>query len=431
MGGTICRNGRLGPSLIDGRFRQAGRARRGRRRRFRRQDDGHSRHARNSLQRSLGRIAHRGVGGRLATIDLQRETRAVVGHDQALDKAGGDQPLARQGVDDGVQSGDDGGAFDQDDLPEGLQAIRRAFYRRPSPAASLDLPKPPSVTLLAGPTASGKSAWALKMALETGAVIINADSQQLYADLRILTARPSPEHEALVDHRLYGVVDAAEAWSVGKWSRAVLDLLAELRDEGRPAILVGGTGLYFMALTRGLAEIPPVPSSVRDRTEADYLQDGEAAFRQRLAEVDPASALAIEQGDRQRLVRAMSVHAATGRTISAWKAETRPLLSPSDWTGLVIEPERARLYENCDRRVDQMMDESVLTEIRALMQRNLDPTLPVMKAVGLRELTAHLSGETDISTAVAALKQATRNYAKRQLTWFRNQTAEWSRIQGP
>ena len=288
--------------------------------------------------------------------------------------------------------------------------------------------KPPSVILLAGPTASGKSALALKMARETGAVIVNADSQQLYADLRILTARPSPEEEAMADHRLYGVVDAAEAWSVGKWSCAVLDLLTELRDEGRPAILVGGTGLYFMALTRGLADIPPVPSSVRDTIEADYLQDGETALRQRLADIDPASASAIEQGDRQRLVRAMSVHAATGRTLSAWKADTQPLLSPSDWTGLVIEPDRARLYDNCDRRVDQMMDQGVLTEVQTLMQRNLNPALPAMKAVGLRELAAHLSGETDRPTAVAALKQATRNYAKRQLTWFRNQTPDWSRV---
>lgn len=288
--------------------------------------------------------------------------------------------------------------------------------------------KPPSVILLAGPTASGKSALALKMARETGGVIVNADSQQLYADLRILTARPSSEEEATADHRLYGVADAAEAWSVGKWSRVVLDLLTELRDEGRPAILVGGTGLYFMALTRGLADIPTVPSSVRDTIQADYLQDGETAFRQRLAQIDPASASAIEQGDRQRLVRAMSVHAATGRTLSAWKADTQPLLSPSDWTGLVIEPDRARLYDNCDRRVDQMMDQGVLAEVRALVQRNLNPALPAMKAVGLRELAAHLSGVTDPPTAVAALKQATRNYAKRQLTWFRNQTPDWSRV---
>ncbi|MFW2344626.1 MAG: tRNA (adenosine(37)-N6)-dimethylallyltransferase, partial [Brevundimonas mediterranea] len=139
--------------------------------------------------------------------------------------------------------------------------------------------QPPSVTLIAGPTASGKSALALQMARETGAVIINADSQQLYADLRVLTARPSPEDEAQADHRLYGVADAADAWSVGKWSRATLNLLDIARADGRPAILVGGTGLYFTALTRGLADIPPVPQSVRDAVEADYMAQGEAAFR--------------------------------------------------------------------------------------------------------------------------------------------------------
>jgi len=299
------------------------------------------------------------------------------------------------------------------------------------PPASLDLSKPPLVTLIAGPTASGKSALALKMARETGAVIINADSQQLYADLRILTARPSPEDEAQAEHRLYGVADAAEAWSVGKWSRAALAILAELRAENRPAILVGGTGLYFTALTRGLADIPPVASAVRDQVEADFLVQGEALFRTRLAEIDPAAAQAIEAGDRQRLVRAMSVHAATGRPLTAWRAETRPLLEPGSWTGLVIEPDRKVLYADCDRRADLMVENGALDEVRRLVARDLSPALPAMKAVGVRELAAYVSGALDREAAVAALKQATRNYAKRQLTWFRNQCRDWSRIPRP
>ncbi|MBB1177549.1 tRNA (adenosine(37)-N6)-dimethylallyltransferase MiaA [Pseudomonas sp. FW305-3-2-15-E-TSA4] len=299
------------------------------------------------------------------------------------------------------------------------------------PPASLDLSKPPLVTLIAGPTASGKSALALKMARETGAVIINADSQQLYADLRILTARPSPEDEAQAEHRLYGVADAAEAWSVGKWSRAALAILAELRAENRPAILVGGTGLYFTALTRGLADIPPVASAVRDQVEADFLVQGEALFRTRLAEIDPAAAQAIEAGDRQRLVRAMSVHAATGRPLRAWRAETRPLLEPGSWTGLVIEPDRKVLYADCDRRADLMVENGALDEVRRLVARDLSPALPAMKAVGVRELAAYVSGALDREAAVAALKQATRNYAKRQLTWFRNQCRDWSRIPRP
>lgn len=294
--------------------------------------------------------------------------------------------------------------------------------------ASLHLSQPPSVTLIAGPTASGKSALALKLARETGALIINADSQQLYADLRVLTARPSPEDEAQADHRLYGVADAADAWSVGKWSRAALNLLDIARADGRPAILVGGTGLYFTALTRGLAEIPPVPQSVRDAVEADYMAQGEAAFRARLAEIDAEAARSIEQGDRQRLIRAMSVHSASGRALSDWKADTRPLLSPGSWRGRVIEPDRADLYANCDRRVDLMMENGALDEVRALTARNLSPALPAMKAVGVRELAAHLAGEIGRDEAIDALKQATRNYAKRQLTWFRNQTPGWARV---
>lgn len=304
----------------------------------------------------------------------------------------------------------------------------RAFYRPRTRPASHDLSQPPSITLIAGPTASGKSALALKMARETGAVIINADSQQLYADLRILTARPSVEEEAQADHRLYGVADAADAWSVGRWSRAALALLNDLRTEGRPAILVGGTGLYFMSLTRGLADIPAVPGAVRDQVEADYVAQGEPAFRSRLDQIDPDAAKAVEQGDRQRLVRAMSVFVASGRSLSAWKADTLPLLPPGSWTGLVIEPDRQRLYENCDVRVDTMMAQGALDEVQALMARRLNPALPAMKAVGVRELAAHLSGELTLDQAVAALKQATRNYAKRQLTWFRNQTADWTRV---
>lgn len=299
------------------------------------------------------------------------------------------------------------------------------------PPASLDLSKPPLVTLIAGPTASGKSALALKMARETGAVIINADSQQLYADLRILTARPSEEEETQADHRLYGVADAAEAWSVGRWSRAAVLILDELRKQSRPAIVVGGTGLYFTALTRGLADIPPVPTTVRDQLDTDFLTDGESLFRARLSEIDPEAAQAIEAGDRQRLVRAMSVHAATGRSLTAWKAETRPLLEPGSWTGTVIEPDRPILYGHCDRRVDLMVETGALEEVRRLVARDLSPVLPAMKAVGVPELAAYVSGALDRETAVAALKQATRNYAKRQLTWFRNQCRDWSRLARP
>ena len=287
---------------------------------------------------------------------------------------------------------------------------------------------PPLITLLAGPTASGKSRRALEMAARTGAVIINADSQQLYADLRVLSARPSIEEEAMAEHRLYGVADAADAWSVGRWSRAVMPVLAELAAAGRPALLVGGTGLYFTSLTMGLADIPDVPIEVRDAAGAAFDADGEAAFRRRLAVIDAAAEARIEAGDRQRLTRAWAVAKHTGRALSDWTADTTPLLAPGSWTGLVIEPERAALYANCDLRVAQMVEAGALDEVRALVARDLDPALPAMKAVGVREFAAHLAGGTTLAAAVEATRQATRNYAKRQLTWFRNQTPGWARV---
>ncbi|MBD3832796.1 MAG: tRNA (adenosine(37)-N6)-dimethylallyltransferase MiaA [Brevundimonas sp.] len=288
--------------------------------------------------------------------------------------------------------------------------------------------KTPRLTLIAGATASGKSRLALDMAEKTGAVIVNADSQQLYADLRILTARPSLEDESRAEHRLYGVADAAESCSVGRWTRAVMPLLEELAAQDRPALLVGGTGLYFNALTRGLADIPAVPDAVRDTVQADYDLEGEAAFRRRLAEVDPTAAAAITPGDRQRLIRALAVAQATERSLSDWKADTKPLLAPGSYEALVVEPPRDRLYAACDVRVSQMIQNGALDEVRALLARNLDPTLPAMKAVGVPELAAHLSGATTLDQAVAAIRLSTRHYAKRQLTWFRNQTSDWERV---
>jgi tRNA dimethylallyltransferase len=285
----------------------------------------------------------------------------------------------------------------------------------------------PAVLLIAGPTASGKSRLALARARETGAVIVNADSQQLYADLRVLSARPTPEDEAQAEHRLYGVADAADAWSVGRWARAVTPLLAELAAEGRPALIVGGTGLYFTALTRGIADIPEVPVAAREAADEAYDFLGEVAFRARLAERDPAAAAAIAPGDRQRLGRALAVAETTGRSLSDWQSETRPLLAPGTYDRLVIEPEREALYAACDRRVGDMVRDGALDEVRALMRRRLDPELPAMKAVGVRDFAAHLKGKVTLEAAMDSVRQATRNYAKRQLTWFRNQTPDWPR----
>lgn len=282
------------------------------------------------------------------------------------------------------------------------------------------------LTLIGGPTASGKSARALALAERTGAVIINADSQQLYAELRVLSARPDAEEEARADHRLYGVAVGDDPWSVGRWVRAVQDLQEEL--DGRPAVLVGGTGLYFTALTKGLADIPPVPDAVRQAVEADYDRTGEGAFRQQLAGVDAEAAARIEDNDRQRLIRAMAVAVHSGRALSDWQADTRPVLTPGSWTGQVLMPEREALYAACDARCAVMLERGALDEVQGLLDRDLSPALPVMKAVGVRELAAHLRGETSRAVALDQMRQATRNYAKRQLTWFRNQMPDWERI---
>ena len=207
-----------------------------------------------------------------------------------------------------------------------------------------------------------------------------------------------------------------------------MPILRELAEAGRPALLVGGTGLYFTSLTKGLADIPDVPVEVRDTVEQAFDAEGEAAFRSRLSTLDPQAAQRIEAGDRQRLIRAMSVAEHTGRALSDWASDTKALLAPGSWTGRVIEPDRATLYDWCDRRVENMITHGALDEVHRLRARNLDPALPAMKAVGVRELSAHLEGTTTLDQAIAATQQATRNYAKRQLTWFRNQTADWARV---
>jgi tRNA dimethylallyltransferase len=308
------------------------------------------------------------------------------------------------------------------------EGVYRAFYPPDRIGARFHLSQgePARLTLIGGPTASGKSARALELAERTGAVIVNADSQQLYAELRVLSARPDADEEARAEHRLYGVAAGDDPWSVGRWVRAVQDLLGEI--DGRPAVLVGGTGLYFTALTRGLADIPPVPEAVRQAVEADYDGSGEAAFRRRLAEVDREAAARIEENDRQRLVRAMAVATHTGRALSDWQADTRPILMPASWTGQLILPEREALYAACDARCAVMLERGALDEVRALMDKGLSPALPVMKAVGVRELAAHLRGETSREVALDQMRQATRNYAKRQLTWFRNQMPDWARV---
>lgn len=288
----------------------------------------------------------------------------------------------------------------------------------------------PRIWLIAGPTASGKSAYALQLAERIGGEIVNADSMQIYAGLRVLTAGPSPEEMARAPHYLFGVVDAAVGWSVGRWLEAATAALSEIAARGNPAIVVGGTGLYFRALTHGLADVPPVPETQREISGLLYAARGEAEFREILKPLDPQAEARIEVGDRQRLVRAHAVAVATGKSLTAWQTDTKPALEPGAWKGLVLDPPRAELYARCDARLAVMLEQGALDEVRAMEARGLDPSLPALKAVGYREFAAHLRGETTLDQALEAARQETRRYAKRQLTWFRNQTPDWARIPG-
>jgi len=285
--------------------------------------------------------------------------------------------------------------------------------------------------LIAGPTASGKSALALRLARGLGGEIVNADSMQVYADLRFLTARPSLEDEAVAPHHLFGVADAAEAWSVGHWLRAAREVLAGIAARGHAAIVVGGTGLYFRALTVGLADIPAVPPAARAASQTLFDHLGETAFRERLARIDPAAAARIGPGDRQRLTRAHEVFEATGRPISDWRGSAEPALASGAWRGLVIEPPRAALYARCDARLAAMIEAGALEEVARLTARGLDPAAPAMKALGVAPFAAHLRGEITLPAALETARGDTRRYAKRQLTWFRRQTPDWPRSAGP
>ncbi|MCG9917093.1 MAG: tRNA (adenosine(37)-N6)-dimethylallyltransferase MiaA [Phenylobacterium sp.] len=286
----------------------------------------------------------------------------------------------------------------------------------------------PRIWLIGGPTASGKTAIALRRAREIGGEIVNADSIQLYGDLTHLSARPTPDEMAQAPHHLFGVADGAQAWSVGRWLRAALPLIADIRARGRSPILVGGTGLYFRSLTEGLAEIPVAPPEIRVEAEAAFESLGETAFRARLGEVDPAAAARIAPGDRQRLVRAWEVFVFAGQPLSDLQAATTAPLAPDAWRGVVIDLPRQVLYGRCDARLAAMFEGGAAEEVATLVARGLDPALPVMRALGLREIAAWQAGTMGRHDALAAAQQETRRYAKRQATWFRNQTPDWPRI---
>jgi tRNA dimethylallyltransferase len=280
------------------------------------------------------------------------------------------------------------------------------------------------VVLIAGPTASGKSRLALELATRLGATILNVDSMQVYRELSVLTARPSAAEEGAVPHRLYGHVSARTRYSAGRFQEDAATAIAESRREGRAAIFVGGTGLYFDVLEKGLSPIPPVPAEIRDATRARFETVGRDAFFAELKERDPETASRLRISDTQRILRAMDVLESSGRSLSQWqKMAGKPVLEGLRTQRFVLAPARDILAERIDRRFETMVRLGALEEARAL--DGLDPALPAARALGLPQLQRHLAGQLTLQQAIEEAQLATKHYAKRQTTWFRNRMRDW------
>lgn len=287
--------------------------------------------------------------------------------------------------------------------------------------------------LIAGPTASGKSALALDLARESGGVIVNADSMQVYSVLDVLTARPSASDLAQAPHRLYGHIHPATPYSTGAWLRDVSRLIESGELADRTAIFVGGTGLYFRALTQGISAMPDIPAAVREHWRHLLAEEGPAALHRLLQERDPEAAHALRPSDGQRLARALEVFDASGRSILEWQAERGvPLVDPESARRMVIEPDRALLAQRIEQRFDRMLESGAMKEAAAMSALRLDPALPATKAIGVRELQSVTADVATLEEARQRAIAATRQYAKRQMTWFRNQFGpEWMRIPAP
>ncbi|AQX28223.1 MULTISPECIES: tRNA (adenosine(37)-N6)-dimethylallyltransferase MiaA [unclassified Bartonella] len=286
-----------------------------------------------------------------------------------------------------------------------------------------------TVTLIAGPTASGKSKLALKMAQEKNAVIVNTDSMQVYDILNILTARPTKSDTMIVPHYLYGSVSPALNYSVGQWLRDVEKLLSFLIT-AQSIIFVGGTGLYFRALLEGFSEIPHIPDVFRQKWRRRLQEEGAESLYRQLLQVDAALSERIVQQDSQRIIRALEVYDVTGQTLSWWqKKKTTSLIEKDCLEKILLIPPRQELYQRINKRFDNMVKQGVLEEVLAVRKLMLSPLLPAMKAIGLPELIAYLDGYLSFENAIETAKTQTRRYAKRQMTWFRNQlSGEWKII---
>ncbi len=287
----------------------------------------------------------------------------------------------------------------------------------------------PVVALIAGPTASGKSALALALAEARDGVIINADSAQLYRDLPILSAAPSPADRARAEHRLYGVRDGADPCSAADWAGLAKEAIAEALAEGKLPILVGGTGLYLRTLIDGIAPVPPIDPEIRVAVRATGVAENYAE----LSLLDPPAAARLNPGDTTRVARALEVVRSTGRTLAEWQSETSGGIGAEiSLSPVILLPPREWLVERCDRRFAAMVDDGAMAEVAALLERKLDPDFPVMRAIGVRELGALVRREVERDQAVGAGQLATRRYAKRQYTWFANQPPpEWPRLTEP
>ncbi len=286
-----------------------------------------------------------------------------------------------------------------------------------------------TVILIAGPTASGKSALALRLAQTLDGVIVNADSMQVYNELRILTARPSAEDEARAPHRLYGHRPAAQAYSVAAWLGEVAPMIAEARRSGPPLIVTGGTGLYFKALLEGLSPVPGIPEAIRAHWRSQAAAVGAAALHDILRQRDPEMAARLSRTDPQRIARALEVLDATGLSLSQWqRQEGTRILTAGEAATLYVSPPREALYARCDVRLDAMAAAGALDEVRQLSALRLDPALPAMRALGVRPFLAHLAGTLAFGMALEQAKTETRNYSKRQLTWARRNMIAWTSI---
>jgi tRNA dimethylallyltransferase len=287
----------------------------------------------------------------------------------------------------------------------------------------------PPVALIAGPTASGKSALALQLAVQSGGVIVNADSAQIYRDLPILSAAPSAEERARADHRLYGVLDGAQPCSAADWAAMAKREIADILAAGRLPILVGGTGLYLRTLFDGIAPVPSTDPEIRQRVRSSPVE----ANHEELARIDPVAAEKLNPADSTRVARALEVILSTGKRLSEWQKEREGGIGHQvTLRPLLLLPPREWLYRRCDDRFAQMVDAGASAEVEALLKRNLDPALPIMRAIGVREIAAWLKGNLTRDEAIAVGQQATRRYAKRQYTWFAHQPPEdWPRFREP